>query len=87
MAMRKLRYAPLRVPAMPRFTKLCTLLGLTGAMAIAALWSADAALTFDAAALRHFARTAGIGALQGLAAALVLFSLLYALLFQRKIQR
>jgi hypothetical protein len=84
---RRLRRAPLRPARIPGFTRTCAVLCLAGAAALSALMSADAALDFNAAALRHFARTAGIGALQGLAAALVVLSLLYTLLFQRKIQR
>jgi hypothetical protein len=49
-------------------------------MAIAALWSADIWPAFERSALRDLSRTAGIGALQGLGAAV----LLYCALFQRK---
>ena len=83
---RKLRGAPAAASPVSSFSRTCVLICLAGAMMISALWSADRWLAPDAAALRHFARTAGVAALQGLAAALLLFSLLYCLLFQRKIK-
>ena len=47
------------------------------------LWSADTSLAFEYAGFRVLARSAGIGAIEGLSVAL----LVYCLLFQRKILR
>lgn len=77
---RKLRDVPPAPARLSAFTRMCVALALAGAMAIAALWSADIWLTFDLPALRHLLRTAGIGALEGLGAAL----LVYCLAFRRK---
>jgi hypothetical protein len=77
---RKLRAVPPAPPRLAGFTRLCTALGLLGAMLVAALWSADIWLAFDRAALRHLSRTAGIGALEGFGVALFI----YCLVFQRK---
>jgi hypothetical protein len=81
-AWRKLRDAP-QAPTgagIPVFFRACVALATLGAMTIAALWAADSSLAFDAPALRHLMRTAGLGALDGLAVAL----LVYCALFQRK---
>ena len=79
---RKLRGAPAaaQAPRLSHFWRTCVIAGLVGAASIAALWSADTALSFDRAALRHLLRSAGIGALQGLGVAL----LIYCLAVQRK---
>jgi hypothetical protein len=77
---RKLRAAPPAPPRLSGFHRFCVMLALAGAMAIAALWSADIWPAFERSALRDLSRTAGIGALQGLGAAV----LLYCALFQRK---
>jgi len=77
---RKLRGVPPAAPRLSTFTRLCVALAFLGAMAVAALWSADIWLTFDIVALRQLLRTAGIGALEGLGAAL----LIYCLAFRRK---
>lgn len=77
---RKLRGVPAAPPRLAAFSRACILLALLGAMVISALWSADIGLAFELSALRHLLRTAGIGALEGLGVALVL----YCLLFQRK---
>ncbi|HEX7219683.1 MAG TPA: DUF4184 family protein [Burkholderiales bacterium] len=79
---RKLRAAPKAPPGtgLPVFFRACVALATLGAMTIAALWSADSWLAFDLPALRHLFRTAGLGALDGLALAL----LVYCALFQRK---
>jgi hypothetical protein len=77
---RKLRTAPAAPPRLARFTRVCILVAMLGAMIVAALWSADIWLAFDRAALRHLLRTAGIGALEGLGVALFV----YCLVFQRK---
>jgi len=81
----KLRRAPIAAPPaeMSSFARACTLLALAGVVMVFALWSADIRLAFDLSALRHLLRTAGIGALEGLGVAL----LVYSLLFQRKILR
>jgi Domain of unknown function (DUF4184) len=79
---RKLRHAP-TLPHAPRLAPLpraCVIAGLLGAMAVAALWSADIGIAFDRSALRHLLRTAGIAGLEALGAALVV----YCILFQRK---
>jgi hypothetical protein len=86
---RKLRRAPIaaQAPRLSRFHRACVIFGLLGAMLICALWSTETAwpanfrLAFDYSALRHLLRSAGIGALQGLGAAV----LVYCVLFQRKI--
>ena len=77
---RKLRAAPPAPARLSAFTRVCISLALLGSMAIAALWSADISLTFEVAALRRLLRTAGIGALEGLGAALFV----YCLVFRRK---
>ena len=79
---RKVRAAPKAPPGsgMPVFFRACVALATLGAMTIAALWSADSWLAFDLPALRHLFRTAGLGALDGLALAL----LVYCALFRRK---
>jgi hypothetical protein len=77
---RKLAHAPARPPRLSAFARACVAAGLAGAMLVAALGAADASLAFDHAALRHFFRTAGLAAFEGLAVAL----LVYCLLFQRK---
>lgn len=79
---RKVRAAPKAPPGagLPVFFRACVALAMLSAMTIAALWSADSWLAFDLPALRHFFRTAGLGALDGLAVAL----LVYCALFQRK---
>jgi hypothetical protein len=79
---RKLRRAPApaQAPRLSTFSRACTLLALLGTMAIFALWSAEIRIAFDLSALRQLLRTAGIGALEGLAVAL----LIYCVLFQRK---
>lgn len=79
---RKVRAAPQAPPGagLPVFFRACVALGALGAMTIAALWSADSWLAFDLPSLRHLFRTAGLGALDGLALAL----LVYCALFQRK---
>ena len=79
---RKLRHAP-TLPHAPRLAPLpraCVIAGLLGAMAVAALWSADIGIAFERSALRHLLRTAGIAGLEALGAALVV----YCILFQRK---
>jgi len=72
-----------RVPRVPYrlsvFHRGCAALAIAGAMAISALCSADTWPAFD----RQLLKSVGIGALQGLVAAL----LVYALIFQRKILR
>ena len=72
-----------RVPALPyrvsAFHRGCAALAIAGAMAICALQAADNWPAFD----RQLLKSVGIGALQGLAAAL----LVYCLIFQRKILR
>ena len=79
---RKLRRAavPAHSPRLSRFARVCVVAGLAGAALVAALWSADSGIAFTHAALRHLLRTAGIGALEGLGVAL----LVYCALFQRK---
>lgn len=79
---RKLRRAQIaaRAPRLSPVWRTCVIVGLLAAAAFAALWTADGALASDRSALRHLLRTAGIGALQGLGVAL----LLYCLAFQRK---
>jgi hypothetical protein len=79
---RKLRSAPKPRPGsgLPAFFRACVVLFALGAMSVSALWSADSALAFELPALRHLLRTAGIGALDGLAVALVV----YCALFRRK---
>lgn len=80
----KLRAAPPAPAQLSAFARGCICLAVLGAMAIAALWSADISLTselsFDTRVLRRLLRTAGIGALEGLGAAL----LVYCLIFRRK---
>jgi hypothetical protein len=78
---RELRDVPAAPPRLSRFSRLCVIVGLLGATLIAALWSADIWLAFDLPVLRHLLRTAGIGAVEGLGVAL----LVYCALFQRKI--
>ena len=72
-----------RVPPLPysvsAFHRGCAALAIGGAMAISALYAADSWPAFD----RQLLKSVGIGALQGLAAAL----LVYALAFRRKILR
>jgi hypothetical protein len=72
-----------RVPALPwqisAFHRGCVALAIGGVMAIAGLSAADSWPAFD----RQLLKSVGIGALQGLAAAL----LVYALAFRRKILR
>ena len=72
-----------RVPPLPysvsAFHRGCAALAIAGAMAISALYAADSWPAFD----RQLLKSVGIGALQGLAAAL----LVYALVFRRKIPR
>ena len=72
-----------RVPALPyqvsAFHRGCVALAIGGAMAIGALHAADSWPAFD----RQLIKSVGIGALQGLAAAL----LVYSLAFRRKILR
>jgi hypothetical protein len=72
-----------RVPALPwqlsAFHRGCVALAIGGVMAIAALNAADSWPAFD----RQLIKSVGIGALQGLAAAL----LVYSLAFRRKILR
>lgn len=72
-----------RVPALPwkisAFHRGCAALAIGGVMAIAGLNAADGWPAFD----RQLIKSVGIGALQGLAAAL----LVYALAFRRKILR
>lgn len=76
---RKLRTIP-RLPArLSAFHRGCAALAIGGAMAISALSSADSWLALD----RQLLKSVGIGALQGLAGAL----LVYCLIFQRKILR
>ncbi|HEV3009504.1 MAG TPA: hypothetical protein VGX52_10760, partial [Burkholderiales bacterium] len=65
------------------FARACTLLALAAVGMVFALRSADLRLVFDLSALRHLLRSAGIDALEGLGAAL----LVYSLLFQRKMLR
>jgi uncharacterized protein DUF4184 len=79
---RKVRAAPKAPPGsgLPVFFRACVALATLGAMTIAALWSADSWLAFDLPALRHLFRTAGLGALDGLALTL----LVYCALFRRK---
>lgn len=72
-----------RVPALPyqvsAFHRGCVALAIGGVMAIGALHAADSWPAFD----RQLIKSVGIGALQGLAAAL----LVYSLAFRRKILR
>jgi hypothetical protein len=72
-----------RVPALPwpvsAFHRGCVALAIGGVMAIFALNAADSWPAFD----RQLIKSVGIGALQGLAAAL----LVYSLVFRRKILR
>jgi Domain of unknown function (DUF4184) len=79
---RKLRGAPTpsHAPQLTPLSRAFVIAGLLGAMAVAALWSADSGIAFDRPALRHLLRTAGIAGLQALGAALVV----YCILFQRK---
>ena len=81
----KLRIVPPAPAQLSALARGCICLVLLGAMAIAGLWSADISLTaeliFDTRVLRRLLRTAGIGALAGLGAAL----LVYCLVFRRKI--
>jgi Domain of unknown function (DUF4184) len=80
---RKLRRAAAPPPQAPRLsqrTRACVIAALLGVMALAALWSADGGLALERSALRHLLRTAGIGAVQGLGVAL----LVYCTLFRRK---
>jgi hypothetical protein len=66
---RKLRRAPPAAAQLSVFARVCTIVGLIAAMAISALWAADTAPVLELRQLRYFLRTAGIGALEGLAAA------------------
>src|SRR5262245_25620626 len=61
---RKLRRAPApaHAPRLSRLARACVILGLLGAAALAALWSADGGVAFEHSALRYLLRTAGIGA-------------------------
>jgi hypothetical protein len=77
---RRLARVPAQPPRLAAFTRACVAAGLLAAAALAALGVADSALAWDRATLRHFARTAGLAALEGFAGAL----LVYSLLFQRK---
>ena len=77
---RKVRSAPPATSRLPVFFRSCVFLGLLGATAIAALWSADVWPALDRPAIKHLLRTAGVAALQGLGVAL----LVYCALFQRK---
>jgi hypothetical protein len=79
---RKLRRAPTppHAPRLAPLSRACVIAGLLGAMAVAALWSADIGIAFERSALRHLLRTAGIEGLEALGAALVV----YCILFQRK---
>lgn len=79
---RKLRHAPTppHAPPLAPLSRALVIAGLLGAMAVAALWSADIGIAFERPALRHLLRTAGIAGLQALGAALVV----YCILFQRK---
>lgn len=83
---RKLRRAPVatRPAALSAFSRACALLGLAGAMAISALWSADIRLALDLAALKHLLRTAGVAGLQALAAATLVYCLLWQLRARQK---
>jgi hypothetical protein len=76
---RQLRGVPARAPSLSRFARACTALAATGAMAVSVLWSADAWPALD----RQLLKDAAIAALQGLAAALFV----YCILFRRKIAR
>ena len=80
---RKLRGAPPppHAPQLAPLSRALVIAGLLGAMAVAALWSADIGIAFERPALRHLLRTAGIAGLQAFGAALVV----YCILFQRKI--
>ncbi len=79
---RKLRGAPTppHAPQLAPLSRALVIAGLLGAMAVAALWSADIGIAFDRPALRHLLRTAGIDGLQAFGAAVVV----YCILFRRK---
>ena len=67
----------------PAFLRVCAVVAFAGAMLVTALWSADAWPTPDVAALRHFLRTAGIGAIEGLAATLFAYCVVWQLRAKR----
>lgn len=77
---RKLRSAP---PPGSRheaaFLRVCAVIALVGVMLVCALCSADAWPTLDVASVRHFLRTAGIRAIEGLAAALFAYCVVWQL--------
>jgi hypothetical protein len=75
----KARQLPRTAPRLSVFGRSCVIAGALGAMAIAALWTADARFAFDYAALKHLLRTAGLAALQALAIAIFLYCLLWQL--------
>jgi Domain of unknown function (DUF4184) len=79
---RKLRRAPTppHAPRLAPLSRALVIAGVLGAVAVAALWSADIGIAFDRPALRHLLRTAGIAGLEAFGAALVV----YCILFQRK---
>jgi hypothetical protein len=79
---RKLRAAPPAPAVLSLRARLCTIAALLGSAALAAFHSAQLP-AHDLVALRHFARTAGIAALEALAVALFI----YCLAFQRKMLR
>ena len=76
---RKVRRAPALPYEISAFHRGCAALAIGGVMAIGALYAADSWPAFD----RQLIKSVGIGALQGLAAAL----LVYSLAFRRKILR
>jgi len=77
---RKVRRVPPAASPLSAFSRTCVVVSLLGVMTVAALWSADTALAFDLATVKRFLRSTGIGALQGLGVAV----LIYCALFRRK---
>jgi hypothetical protein len=82
----KLKRAPAAPAAFAPLVRACILALLAAAMALAALASADAWPALDYTALRHLLRTAGVGAFEGLTAALLVYSVAWQLRARRAIR-
>jgi hypothetical protein len=80
----KLRRAPVAAPPaeLSAFARAFAILALIGAMAISVWWSADWP-ALDLASLKRFLRTGGIAGLEGLAAAVFAYCLLWQLRAKR----
>ena len=81
----RLKRAPAAPAAFAPFVRACILALLAAAMGLAALASADVWPALDYAALRHLLRTAGVGAFEGLGAALFVYSVVWQLRARRAI--